>query len=55
MTQLFSFLLNSHVPDPSHFKTMPNSNPNSRPLSLFQNFPRAALALPLVLLAACVG
>lgn len=34
---------------------MPNSNSNSRPFSLFQNFPRAALALPLILLAACGG
>ncbi len=34
---------------------MPNPNTNSRPFSLFQNFPRAALALPLVLLAACGG
>ena len=33
----------------------PNSNTNSRPFSLFQNFPRAALSLPLILLAACGG
>ena len=55
MTRFFSFLLNSHLPDLSHSKTMPNPNPNSHPFSLFQNFPRAALALPLVLLAACGG
>ena len=30
-------------------------NPNSRPFSPLQNFPRAALVLPLVLLAACGG
>ena len=34
---------------------MPNPNSNSRPFSLFQNCPRAALAFPLILLAACGG
>ena len=58
MAQFLSFLLNSYLPDSSsHSKNMPNpnSNPNSCPFSLFQNFPRVALALPLVLLAACGG